>query len=61
MRLKRIQIRPHRDGILIVGWGLGERGQTPVIGTVLAKKGQVRAALLDADNQKTLGIKPDRT
>lgn len=61
MRLKRIQIKPHREGVLIVAWGLGERGQTPVIGTVLVKKGDVRAALLDPENQKILGIKPDRS
>lgn len=60
MRLKRIQIKPHRDGTLIIGWGLGERGQTPVIGTVLVKRGEVRAALLDTETQKKLGIKPDR-
>lgn len=59
MRVKKIQIKPHRDGTLIVSWGLGERGQTPVYGTHLVKTGNVRTALLDPAVQKKLGLRPD--
>lgn len=59
MRVKKIEVRPKGTGKIIVSYGLAERGQTPIIGTVFVKDGNVQRALLDPANRVTLGLRPD--
>lgn len=58
MRVKKIEIRRTRKRTQIISYGLGERGQTPVIAVVDVPDGDFRRKMRDPAVQARLGLKP---
>jgi hypothetical protein len=61
MRVKKIEVRRTARSTKIIAYGLGERGQTPVINVIEVVDGDFRTMLARPDVQAKLGLRPDRT